>query len=787
MLAVASALIAYPSLTWAEKVQPFSVDCLRVEYEDMPMGLDEERPRFSWQIKAGEGETACRQSAYRIRVETEDGHIAWDTGKTMGDSSLNIQYEGEALLPTTRYSWTVDVWDSRGRRAERGSWFETGLLSDSGYKGWSGAKWIGGEEGDMVLYAPYLPVFSIDFSLRLREETTRAAFLYGANDQRLTNANKNIYGLASGRDCSYVKVELDIAPLAEGNEPRLNVYRVAYHPDDVPDKPLASFPIADSLLSERNMREWLRVGIESNLGTTRLLFGEALGEVGRLNLNPLGQGGDFIAFPVLGDVGFCVDKGQKSEFRDVYVRNLRSPKAVLTRLAAEPASIDGGETGEMRTITPLGQGTPMLRTEFTALGGEVAKARLYVTARGIYDFFMNGERVSADYFNPGLTRYDKTLLYQTYDVTSLLLPGQDNAMGAVLAEGWWSGGATFLGEYWNFFGDRQSMRAKLVVTYSDGREQTIVTDPTTWQYSGGGAVEYGSLFQGEVYDARKEALTDGWMTAHYDAHLWKPASEVALENSICHEGQPTVDDYSHFCLTGQMGPTVREVKRLTALSVEQVRPDVYVYDMGQNMVGVPEIRLPELPAGTRLTLRYAEVKYPSLPEYAGMEGMLMLENIRAAMAQDIYVTRGGGGETISPRFTCHGYRYVEITGLREALPLDAVQGKVLSGMHEMASAYETSNEQVNQLWRNITWSARGNFLSIPTDCPQRNERLGWMGDISVFSRTATYLASVPQFLRRFLCSVRDTQHADGRFPDVAPHDVGFGGLLWGSAGITVPW
>ena len=175
-----------------------------------------------------------------------------------------------------------------------------------------------------------------------------------------------------------------------------------------------------------------------------------------------------------------------------------------------------------------------------------------------------------------------------------------------------------------------------------------------------------------------------------------------------------------------------------------------------------------------------------MPRYAGNEGMIMLENIRAAMAQDKYITKGGN-EMIAPRFTYHGYRFIEITGIDKALPLEDVKGVVLSSIDGLASKYETSNEKVNQLWHNIVWSTYANFFSIPTDCPQRNERLGWAGDISVFSRTATYLVDVPQFLRRYLCAMRDVQREDGRFPDVAPLGGGFGGLLWGSAGITVPW
>lgn len=249
---------------------------------------------------------------------------------------------------------------------------------------------------------------------------------------------------------------------------------------------------------------------------------------------------------------------------------------------------------------------------------------------------------------------------------------------------------------------------------------------------------------------------------------------------------PVTADYAHLRLVGQYGPAVKKVKEITAVSVTTVQPGVYIYDMGQNMAGVPHITLEGMQPGSCVTLRFAEVKYPELPAYADNENMLMLENIRAAMAQDLYLTRGGR-EQIQPRFTLHGYRYIEITGIPAPLPLSAVKGDVLSSVHQFTSSYETSVANVNQLWKNIIWSTMANFMSVPTDCPQRNERLGWSGDISVFSRTATYLAYLPQFFRRHMQAMRDVQSSEGRFSDVAPMGGGFGGVLWGSAGITVAW
>lgn len=776
-------------LFWMATVAPlFSMKLqkLEVEYTSCPLGIDTRTPRFGWQLTAAPQERGIYQTAYQLIVQDEAGKRVWDSGKVAGDASQQVVYQGEALQPTTRYTWKVKVWNNQGEVQEGTSWFETSLLTDQETNGWNGARWIGGGDEDMVLYSPYLPVFRLDFSFQMKEQTAsrKIAFVYGANDERLMDANKNLYHLANGKDASYIKVEFDLAPLEEGENAWIHLYRAGYQPDDNSSVPLKSFLVPSKVLNIGNQYQAHTFSLYSNLGFTVLKKGET--QLGEVNVNPLGQGGDFIAFPVVGEVGFALEDAKGFSGVKTDIRNFRSPENRLTSVTLDASRFKGGRNWYVQD--PSRNSMPMLRTEFVTVANKIKKARLYVTSRGIYEMFLNGQRVGKDYFNPGVTQYNKTHLYQVYDVTKLVQAGK-NALGAVLAEGWWSGGATYSGENWNFFGDRQSLLAQLVVTYEDGQQQAVVTSPGTWKYFNQGPVVYGSFFQGEVYDARKEQAITEWFQPGYDDSAWKQAVEVTLENHVSQTGggnMPKVNDYSDFHLKAQYGQTVKAIQQLTAQSVEEVRPGIFVYDMGQNMVGVPEITLHGMEAGKEINLRYAEVKYPDMPRYAGNEGMIMLENIRAAMAQDKYITKGGQ-ETIAPRFTYHGYRYVEITGIDKALPLESVKGTVLSSIDGLDSHYETSNEKVNQLWHNIVWSTYANFFSIPTDCPQRNERLGWAGDISVFSRTATYLADVPQFLRRYLQAMRDVQRKDGRFPDVAPLGGGFGGLLWGSAGITVPW
>ena len=763
---------------------------MKVEYTETPLGIDVDKPRFSWQMVVGDNERGYSQKAFQLVVSDAKGKQVWDSGKRETDLSLNIEYAGIPLLPTMRYTWTVKVWDQNGKICTGSSWFETGLMSHLGIgREWNNAKWIGGGEEDRILYSHYLPVFRLSFSLQFdcKSKSARAGFIYGANDARLLDRNKNIYHLENGINESYIKVELDFTPLELGQEAVMNIYRSGFHPEDKEDIPFHQIFLSGELINKDNRYEKHTVYLSSDLGFTRFYLDNGKKEIGSVNLNPLGKGGDFIAFPMVGDLGIEIPNEQVVSFSEVTVTDFRSPQNIITDVEYLDCPMMKSKDKVFSVINPSKNSMPMLRTVFSSKE-KIIKARLYVTARGIYEMYINGDRIGSDYFNPGITQYNKTHLYQTFDVTNNIHPGE-NAIGALLAEGWWSGGSTFVGENWNYFGDRQSLLAKLVITYADGTEDIVVTNPDTWKYFNNGPIVYGSFFQGEIYDASKENDIEGWNMPTYDASGWKKAEEVTLQKCISHEGWgngSAVDDYSEFELVGQFGQTVKIVEELTALSVDEVRSGVYVYDMGQNMVGVPKISLVNMLPGTRINLRFAEVKYPDLPEYSENKGMLMLENIRAAMSQDIYITKGGQ-ETIFPRFTFHGYRFVEITGIDKPLPVEAVKGMVLSSIDGWSSHYETSNSKINQLWKNITWSTYGNFLSIPTDCPQRNERLGWAGDISVFSRTATYLGDVPQFLRRYLRAMRDVQRADGRFPDIAPLGGGFGGMLWGSAGITVAW
>ena len=792
---------------------------LKVEYLSKPLAVSVQHPRFAWQMTADDALRGWKQNAYQITVTDEQGKLVWNSGKVKSDLSLGISYDGEALRPATRYQWNLKVWNQKNEELNDSSFFETALVMAPDYnhsiyspeamQAWQGAKWIGRAKDAVMFYAPYFPIFRLCYDVQLdkKSKSTAASFVFGANDPRLMDRNKNLLGVAAAKDSSYIRLELNIAPLKHHHPALLSIYRKGYKTGEEQEVLVDKREISADIISEANKYETHHVSIAVNAGACSLLIdGKVIipeqeqidtdgikKTFGSLVLNPTGeQGNNYIAYPMVADLGYQLHPKQKATFRNVEVRSYRNPQHVVATLG--DATLDGGKQGMLRTIALKENAAPMLRTTFqTQLGKRIKKARLYATARGIYDLYINGKQVSPAYFNPGTTQYERTHLYQTFDVTSLLQPDTKNAIGAILSEGWWSGAATYVTGNWNLFGDRQSLLAKLLITYDDGTEQTIVTDPKTWKTYDDGAVRYGSFFMGEVYDARKAEAQKDWATPNYDDSQWQPATELNYGSTTkkSNEIDPKASDgnfllASDYQMLADMAQPILPIDTLTAQSLTQPRAGVYVYDMGQNMAGVPLIHFSGLKPGTEVKIRTAEVKYPDLPRYGDNVGMIMTENLRVATSQDVYIAKGGE-ETFSPRFTLHGYRYLEITGIDTPVSKENVKAIVVSSMNENASLYQTSRPDINRLWQNAMWSTRANFMSVPTDCPQRNERLGWMGDISVFSRSATYITDASQFLRRYLISVRDLQSTEGQYPDVAPTNCGFGGLLWASAGITLPW
>ncbi|MFN8472394.1 MAG: glycoside hydrolase family 78 protein [Anaerolineae bacterium] len=381
---------------------------------------------------------------------------------------------------------------------------------------------------------------------------------------------------------------------------------------------------------------------------------------------------------------------------------------------------------------------PLLRRDFR-LKGNIARARLYVTAHGLYEARINGRRVGDEYFTPGWTTYDKCLQYQAYDVTALVREG-DNALGAVLGDGWYRGRVSFL-YLENVYGSRLALLAQLEVTYDDGSAQ-VVTSDATWRCATG-PILASDIFDGETYDARLER--PGWDEPGYDDRQWRRVFETP---------------FSAKQLAAPIGPPVRKIEEVRPVAVIHTPAGETVFDMGQNMVGWVRLRTAGV-RGTSVTLQFAEI--------LDQQGNFYTKNLRLAKATDTFILEGRGQpETFEPRFTFHGFRYVKVAGLPDEATLDTLTGVVLHSDLAVTGAFSCSNGLVNQLFQNIMWTQRGNFLDVPTDCPQRDERMGWTADLQVFAPTACLNMDACAFLERWLRDLRLDQRGDGLVPLTVP-------------------
>jgi alpha-L-rhamnosidase len=400
-----------------------------------------------------------------------------------------------------------------------------------------------------------------------------------------------------------------------------------------------------------------------------------------------------------------------------------------------------------------------LRKDF-AVGKTVAKARLFATALGLYELHLNGKRVGDHIFAPDWTDYNKRVRYQDYDVTSLVKPGA-NTLAGFVGNGWYSG--TIGNGAHQAWGTVPALLAQLEVTYTDGTVDFIVSN-ASWKIHPGPIVT-ADFMMGENYDAQKEIA--GWDEPGLDLSDWKDATERPQ--------QPLTID-------AQIDQPVRQTGEIHPKTMTEPNPGKYTFDLGQNMVGFVRFKVTE-PAGTKITLRHAEMLSP--------DGTIYTANLRSARSTDTYICKGGREETWQPHFTFHGFRYVEISGLTHPPTADTLEGIVIGTDIPRTGEFSCVNADINQLQSNIQWGMRGNYLSVPTDCPQRNERMGWMGDAEVFIRTAAYNGDVAAFFTKWLVDVDDAQGEAGTFTDVSPIAPGRkfrgGTPAWGDAGVICPF
>jgi alpha-L-rhamnosidase len=438
---------------------------------------------------------------------------------------------------------------------------------------------------------------------------------------------------------------------------------------------------------------------------------------------------------------------------------------------SKPTSVEAGllHPGDWtaRFVTPdwdentsRPQPCPLLRREFHVRPG-VVRARLYVTALGVYEAQLNGSSVGDHVLAPGWTSYHHRLCYRTFDVTELLHEGR-NAIGAILGDGWYRGRLGFRGGRRNIYGDRLALLAQLEIGYADGTAERLITDER-WRAETGPILS-SDIYDGEVYDARLER--PGWSEPGYDDDNWQGVR--LLDRDLA-------------TLVAPSGPPGRRTELLAPATILTSPSGRTIIDFGQNLVGRLRLQV-QGAAGQTITLRHAEVLE---------DGELCTRPLRFAEATDRYTMRGDATETWEPRFTFHGFRYVEVDGWPGELYADAVRAVVCHSDMERTGWFECSDPLVNRLHENVVWSMRGNFLYIPTDCPQRDERLGWTGDIQVFSPTACFLYDTAGFLSSWLADLAAEQAAWGGMvpfyvPSLASTPMS-PAAAWGDAAVIVPW
>lgn len=390
-------------------------------------------------------------------------------------------------------------------------------------------------------------------------------------------------------------------------------------------------------------------------------------------------------------------------------------------------------------------GANQLRTEFQ-LAEAVARARVYICGLGYYELRINGAKVGSNVLDPGWTTYEKRVLYTTYDVTPLLQRGA-NAVGVMLGEGWYKSRALLL-----------QMNIELV----NGKRLSVTSSPA-WRGKDG-PITSDSVWDGEIYDASRE--TPGWDRPGFNDSNWAAAQLVKSPGGV---------------LSAQMMPPIRVVDTITPVGLTNPQPGVYVYDLGQNFSGWAQLRV-KGPRGAAVKLRFSELLYD--------DGMINRENIRGAKARDTYILRGEGGlEVYEPRFTYHGFRYVEVTGFPGTPSLDSLRGRVVRSDVESVGSFAASKPLLNQIQRLIRWGQATNLHSIPTDCDQRDERLGWLGDAHVTAEEAMLNFDMAAFYTNFVRDIRDVQGADGSLTDTVPHRYGSrpADPAWGTAYPLLCW
>jgi len=720
---------------------------LRCEYRTDPLGIDVTRPRLSWLLKSESPDVRGQtQTAYQIIVASGEDSLAtevgdlWDSGKVASDATSQIAYAGKPLASRTQCWWKVRAWNAAG---EVSSWsnparWSMGLLSPNDWQ----AKWIGHEANPAVQQA-----------VASAETLNLDGLSWIWSDQTVATKSDPREGTS-----------------APGHEPAgaryfRKVIRIPANEQIVKGHGLLAadnrFEIFVNGKSAGYSGDFRRA---TSVDFTHLLrIGENViavwaqndrpgpaGLMGRLRVKLASQPSRIMDI----DGDWLVSE-KKLDGWDTLIEAPGGDAFKPAKIVAKFGDAPWGKVEVRKLHLP----PPTLLRKQLDVTKPIARATVYASALGIYELHINGRRVGRDYFTPGWTEYAKRVPYQTYDVTPMLKQGA-NAIGAILGDGWFSGYFGFTGSR-DLYGNQTRLIAQLEIEFADGSKQRIGTD-NSWRASAG-PIREADLLMGCTYDANLEIA--GWDSPGFDDSKWE---RVAVSEKVAPR------------LQAQSGPSVLSIEEIKPKSIAQPMPGVYVFDLGQNMVGWARLSM-SAPKGARIVMRFAEM--------LNADGSLYTTSLRGARATDTYIAKGGEFAW-EPTCTFHGFRYVEITGLDRQPPLDAIRGIVVHSEMPRTGSFECSSALVNQLVHNIVWGQKGNYLEVPTDCPQRDERLGWTGDAQFFIATGAYNFDVSAFFTKWLVDlIDDSQNPDGAFASVAPDVLKgpYGATAWADAGIVCPY
>jgi alpha-L-rhamnosidase len=714
------------------------VDKLRCEYKTDPIGIDVERPRLSWVLlPAKESQRGLRQGAYHILVASSRTALdagqgdLWDSGKVSSDQSVNVEYAGRKLAAAQDCCWKVRVWDQDGKESEwsaAGRW-TMGLLKP---KDWQ-ARWIGFDAAPDSGDAQAKLLQSL---LTFRDTCWIWTGGAKAGNQPAGDAFfRKVIDIPAGRkvtQATFLIVADDAFTLYINGHDSGNGNSW---------KSPAGLDVTGRLQPGKNA-----LGVRvTNGGTTPT----PAGLLGKLVV--LFDSGTPLVVPVDETWRSSRAPGERWKWAD-FDDAQWAPSSAIAKHGDQP-------WGELKLSVVKMLPATYLRKSIR-LDKPLRRAVLFASALGVYELHVNGKPLNADVLSPGWTDYRKRVHYFGHDITDRLKTGE-NVLGAILGDGWYAGYLAFSGRR-HYYGDKTRFLAQLRLDFADGTSQVIGTDGS-WK-AAYGPVRDNDLLMGCVYDARLEI--PGWSAPGFDDARWQAA---------------TVDREVKANLENHPGMPIRRIQELAARELTEPKPGVYVFNLGQNMVGWVRLQA-KGEKGQKVVVRHAEMLNP--------DGTVYTTNLRAAKATDTFHLDGGAKRAYEPYFTFHGFQYVEVTGLGYRPELADVAGIVVHSDLPRTGLFECSEPLVNKLVENTVWGQKGNFLDVPTDCPQRDERAGWTGDAQVFMKTACLNLDSPAFFTKWLTDLcQDSQRDDGGFGDVAPHVniVGFGNTGWADSGVVCNW